>query len=438
MMMRPTSGRRNLSFWRDRSGAVAVYVTVLLALLFAMVGTAVDFGRYGTTHTQAIQAADAAALAAALQLDGRPDSISRATLAAQGTPIIQNGQSFATSAPAIAIAQIRFFHSLPPDTAPLTSAYETTDPERAAFVEVTTETLSQNNWFIPAVGAASIGNTNGVAVAGYKKVVCKFPPLMMCNPFETAIYKDFPIDSVRGTLLLAKTKGGGSSAWVPGDFGLLDPSGATLDTTTNSGAKTVAEMIAATQPAACFESPVTLRPGVVDSMRTALNVRFDMYENPFFGNAATQNKAEFRPSANVVKGMTGPACDPTASAAAQKMPRANATRYDFYRHEIDNAAIPDNSATGGEDGNPQCYSGSEPPVSSASRDRRTLYMAVINCIEEGPLSGASSSNIRVKDYVKMFITEPVGTGSETDVFLEFIDAVKQGDGVLHEIVQLYR
>src|SRR5688572_23168740 len=80
--------------WRDSEGMALIYVTVIAAVLMGFVGLVIDGSRLFITNTQAQSAADAAALAAASQLDGLPDSITRATNAAQATPLVQNTHSF--------------------------------------------------------------------------------------------------------------------------------------------------------------------------------------------------------------------------------------------------------------------------------------------------------------------------------------------------------
>jgi len=498
--------RGTVAFLRDSEGAVAVYVALVIAILIGFVGLAVDFGRFYTTNSQAQAAADAAAISAASQLDGKLDSIIRATLAAQGAPLGNNDQNFAEGDATVQIVLLRFLHSLPSsDLDPITEAYVTTTPGSARFVEVTTETLTQNNIFLPAVGAAS-GTTAAVAVAGYKSMVCRYPPLMMCNPYETSSDKSFPIDLLRGKTLLAKTKEGGTEAWAPGDMGLLDPPTYDWDTGSNTGAKKVAEEIAKTTPDQCFDSPVEIRPGQVDAMRNAVNVRFDIWQNPFFGGGAARKNDQYRPALNVTKGMivekvtttdpdTGtsstvctqeyppapaPGTDPLAMALppdgcfgtggdftnpvdcagsvrpdrigdgnwdretywrvnhGESLPgsMASVSRYTTYREEIDSNIIP--NETGGENGAPMCFEGTYPIP--ADPDRRILYMAVINCIEEGPLTGSSNTDVGVKSFAKMFLIRPIKGGSDTSIWLEFVDEVKPGndDGVLHDLVQLYR
>jgi hypothetical protein len=101
--------------------------------------------------------------------------------------------------------------------------------------------------------------------------------------------------------------------------------------------------------------------------------------------------------------------------------------------------IPDNSATGGEDGNPQCYAGAEPPLDDP--DRRVLYIAVINCLEEGPISGAVTEDVKVKAYGKWFLTEPVPGGGALEALFELVGVVDpwtDDNSDLHENVQLYR
>lgn len=462
---------------RDERGVAALYVSVAVALMFGMVGLTIDAGRLYTGNSEAKAAADASAIAAASQLDGTPTAISRATLAAQTTPLIQNKQTHGTGSSTVAVESLRFFHSLPDDTvATIPSTYETTDPLEARFVEVQTQDVSQDNKFIQVIASgAYAAATSARSVAGFERMVCRFPPLMICNPFETSTYHEFPGDEARGKQMLAKSKEGGDSAWAPGDFGLLDPPSDPFDTSSNTGAKRVAEEIARADPRGCYSSKVTLRPGAVTPMKVGVNVRFDLYENPFMGSGAARSNVQYRPARNVVKGMTGAACSAALNPAAQKMPPdtclttgscaspmptrlgdgvwdrnqywsvnhpgvsqpaplATATRYEVYRYELDNGMVP-NNAPAGENGNPQCYSGSTAP--NDSPDRRVLYLAVINCIEQGPLTGGSNPDVEVEKFAKMFITEPV---TDDNIWLEFIDVVVPGadDGVLHDQVQLYR
>lgn len=481
---------------RDERGSVIIYVSMIIAVLIGLVGLAIDFSRFYNSHSEAQSAADAAALAAASQLDGSSTAIARATNAAMTTPLISNYQTFATGADAggtVAIGAIRFLTDLPANDAdPIPAGLVTVDPLAARFVEVTTEALTHNNLFAMAVGIAESDTFSASAVAGMTSVICDITPLMICNPAEAdppdgqGIGAGFDPAIWEGRLIVAK-QSGPDSAWGPGVFGLLDvPDGA-------QGAKAVAEMLAsAVPPSQCYTTKVDIQPGTVASVRTAFNTRFDIYENPYFGGNSSSDPL-FRPGPNVTKGrvMTGPPGAECTSADEPGLPVAAAlgrdtnitdspdprfgngqwdcaeywgvnhpavlapvgcdtplvntlSRFDIYTYENANALIPDNTleAPQGENGNPQCYSG-DPALISDSPHRRVLYLAVINCREQ-EING-NEDDVPTVAFLKAFLTEPVGSetspgATDSDVYMEVVDVVRPGAdaGVLHDLVQLYR
>jgi hypothetical protein len=262
--------------------------------MFGFAALAVDFSRLGTTHTQARSAAEAAALAAASQLDGTADAITRATNAAMSTPLVQNEQNLAQSPGTVTISSLRFLNGLPAGTPNLPGnpaeldPYVTTDPLEARFVEATTETLTQSNFFASAIGGGTTTTTSATAVAGFTQVVCQRTPLAVCNPAEAnTIGAPFDIAQWKGRQVLAKASGP-SSSWVPGDFGLVDIDGL-------QGTPAIADALAATEPDVCIRAVVDLKPGQTEGARQAFNTRFDMYSNPFFGGNA-KNDPRYRPA----------------------------------------------------------------------------------------------------------------------------------------------
>ena len=63
------------------------------------------------------------------------------------------------------------------------------------------------------------------AVAGCNQIVCRTPPLMMCNPAEAAgSGEPFNIDTWRGRQVVLMHQGGMNSTWAPGNFGFLEVS----------------------------------------------------------------------------------------------------------------------------------------------------------------------------------------------------------------------
>jgi hypothetical protein len=117
---------------------------------------------------------------------------------------------------------------------------------------------------------------------------------MICNPYEAGGNIGAGFDPVPGQLIQLKTKGG-TGHWGPGNFGLLQPPSG------NMGAKSTTEELASASPSGCFSARVDTRPGAVAPISNGINVRFDMYETPYFGGAA-KNDSQYKPAPNVIKG----------------------------------------------------------------------------------------------------------------------------------------
>lgn len=477
---------RRTSFWSDERGSALIYVTVISAALFGFVALAIDFSTSYTTHTQARAAAEAAALAAASQLDGNSDSITRATNAAQATPLVSNNQNFAQGGAQITIASLRFLDGLPagnpgfPEDPSVLDSFVTADPFEARFVEVTTQQLTKNNLFLTAVGGPATADHTGRAVAGFTQVLCRIAPLAVCNPAENnTIGAPFDIAQWKGHQVLVKAQGP-TSSWTPGDFGLVDIDGV-------QSVPEIRDALASSEPEVCVSALIDVKPGQTEGARNALNTRFDMYENPGFGGASARTNPKYRPARNVTKGLvrSGGVCSspelPQAGARAMAMPRdsnisvsqrfgngtwdcltywntmhpgttapagctnastpATMTRFQLYRHEIDTAGMLEDhtgATPPGENQAPMCHADSA--TTTDTPDRRLIFFAVINCLEHGPISGNSAGPIPVEAFVKAFMTEPTGSPPDIDTYLEVVDVVRPGadDGVLHDIVQIYR
>jgi len=507
--IRRASSRR--SVWADREGAAFLYVTVTAASLFAMAALVIDFSRIEITHTAARSAAEAAALAGASQLDGRADAITRATRAAMTVDLVENDENLAQGGPRITIANIRFLDGLPagdpvlPENSSVLDPFvlniaDPDSPLEARFIEVTTQQLTVNNSFIQAVGGGATATTRATAVAGLTQTICRRAPLAVCNPMENPTDPfgtpgpPMNVANWRGRQVLIKASGP-SSSWTPGDFSLVDIDGV-------QGTSAIWTALAESEPDVCISAIINLKPGQAQGMRTALNTRFDIYENPFGGSQ--RGNPNIPPARNVVKGKVpvaaGDYCnlvDPAPGSASMALPRDNnsrtsessayqagpptngrrfgdgswnclnywtvmhgplghpvpagctanstpatMTRFQLYRHEIDAGQIP-NNALPGENGQTNagqmCYTGATVP--SDTPERRELYFAVINCIEHGPLNGNSAGDLPVEAFIRGFLTETVSDPPDgPEIFLEIIDIAVPGanDGVLHDIVQLYR
>ncbi len=299
-------------FLKTEGGGVAIYVALVSAVMIGFGALVVDLGRLFTLQTELQNAADAAALAGAAELDGTSDAITRARAAATTALVtvssptgLLNFQTFASGGAGVTFdpnADIRFLSSLPTtDDDPITASHLTTDPRNAFYIEVTAVARQLDYLLAPVLAARlggdgqgpTSGQADAVAVAGFNSVVCKFPPLMICNPNEV-LGAGTPFVPVQGEIVKLKSSGSGS-AWVPGNFGLLEcPDG-------NPGAKCVQQEIADINPNGCFSTLVDPKTGQnMGPIKSGVNVRFDMYQNPGYQNA--KNDARYPPAINVNKG----------------------------------------------------------------------------------------------------------------------------------------
>jgi len=467
---------RALGFPRDERGAVLIYVTLLMPVLVGFALLAVDAARLQNLQTSLQKGADALALAGATELDRKPTAIERADAAIAN--LVANKHKFSTvGLAAVAVAGKRYLSSLPTsDASVVGSAFTTTDPTLARFVEVTVTTQTLTTIF-PAslLGGTNTSTTNARAIAGFDAAVCQLTPMFICNPYEgtgTSLFDAIADPALRRRQIKLQSGGGGTAQYFPGNYGWLD------SPTLGSGANALRDALAMVRPPACFvQNGVSQKTGNIENADDAINVRFDLWSGPFNNQ---NNNSLYRPSQNVRKGYVPGggakgACNPSDSSPnTNKLGRDSAfpyaggrmgngswdfntywannfggtppngwsnanlpSRYDVYRYEVDNnltntAAVAGNAI--GEKGAPACYSGGGV---SDNPDRRVLYAAIIDC-SDLDVHGNTGGPFLVRAFGKFFITEPVTGG---DIYSEVFGLVEPGsvaNDVARDIVQLYR
>jgi hypothetical protein len=352
------------ALWGNTDGVILPYVTLMLVAIVGVSVLALDGSRYMSLQTQLQNGADALALAGAAELDRTPTAIERATKAIgfrceidsrtcapiEGGPrLITNSSWFGSGSDRnVRVARINFLRSLPPrDSDPILPGNRTSDPTRAAFVEVTVEPIGLRT-ILPAsfFGGSNVLTVGAQAVAGFDQVVCDFTPIFICNPFETPgmTYRQAtealvnasndPADQrklIRVTRAQAKI-----GAFERGDFGYLTPTTGSLPAhacgpITGGG---IGQATAASQPPTCLRlSGVDLQPGDDLIALDGLNTRFDIYANGF-----ESCKANYVADANVRKGYItlGNAnwCDARPSAGNWPIADANAAGFPLDRNMI--------------------------------------------------------------------------------------------------------
>lgn len=480
-----------LSFHEDEEGAILVFWAMALAVILGVVALSFDFGRLASTQTELQSFADQVALAAAGELDGKTDSITRANAAAAN--FITGHQSYGSGSHNLAGAtdyQLTFFSSLPSsDTANMTGV--AANAKAAVYVRATvvprTVAFTFGAAFFGLTGNTPSPNTaRATAVAGFTEYACDITPMMFCIPSPSF---DANNPATIGDMIRLRS-GGNGAAWGPGNFGFLMPSTLALDSTGNCKGVTGAGPLlrcalgAVGSITQCFPvRGVDTEPGQkVGITNDSLNTRFDMWSGAMKNE---KNNPIYAPAPNVIKGIepkSGGACNwntPTPTTNTAALPRddcfpgcapygngtwstgranyvaknygvadphpAAQTRYAYYLAEIaahggasSTAAILSGRA---ETGRRMCSN-----QQSTDPERRVIIAAGIDCAAN-PISG-SASGVPVHQFVKLFITEPVvdngGGASSLDIYGEIIgaaDGTQTGSGggaLFHDVVQLYR
>lgn len=479
-------------FAQSEDGALLVFWGLTLAIMLGLVAMSFDLGRIGIARSELQSFADSVALAAAGELDGAPDAITRATAAAAN--LVSDSKTYGTGGADLAGATdytLTFLSSLPASDTGATTAV-TNDPAEAYYVRVDV-TPSNVGLTFGAAFFALTGNTpidstaNASAIAGLTQYACDVTPLMFCTPSST-----WDADDHIGEMINLRS-GGNSSAWGPGDFGFLDPAKTLVDGGGPCAGKTGVNLDSCLIGAEgsitqCFaQRGVDIEPGQKVGIADAIfNVRFDIYKSIMNGE---KNDPDYPPAPNVIKGIVpdnGSSCigaNETLSTDTVGLPRDDCfgagtcggrfgdgdwdtgrttyvatnyggidphplaeTRYAYYLAEIAAAggAGSDTAILSGksETGRPMCSSNQ-----SSDPERRVVIAAGIDCASNG-INGAAT-DVPVQQFVKIFLTEPVGDDGNSpptiDIWGEVVGSAENGGagaggsgGLFHDVVQLYR
>ncbi|WP_135507171.1 pilus assembly protein TadG-related protein [Roseovarius aestuariivivens] len=292
-------------FYADETGTIAILWGTSLVAFLGFLAITLDVGRLSATQAEMQAFADHVALAAAGELDGKNDAITRSANAAAN--LINDSQTFANGSGALSGAAdytLTFHSALPPsDLTPL-GANATTDPNEAKFVQVVLTPKSVSMVLASALnkllGGNGFSNTDvsAEAVAGFTQAACDVSPLMFCLPtnWETTL-------DVGDQILLRS--GGNGTAWGPGNFGFIDlaafedTSGVCADEGGNKLACLIAAQKQITQ--CVLTNGIDTEPGQkVGITNAAFNVRFDIYRSVLNGE---KDNPDFAPAPNVIKGI---------------------------------------------------------------------------------------------------------------------------------------
>ena len=494
---------RTITAFREREdGAILVLWAVALAVILGLVALSFDVGRMSITQTQLQSYTDSVALAAAGELDGRDDAITRATQAA--ADMIADTQIFGEGDTDLSDAgdyTLTFFSDLPADDTAAPTAV-TSDPAEARFVRVTATQQDVSYTFGRAFGALTDGGfqtpaqVGATSIASMTQYACDVTPLMICAP------SGWEAEDNIGTMINLRS-GGQGAAWQPGNFGFLDPEVVEVDPSGIcaglNGQNLYTCLVGANGPITqCYSmNGVTTEPGQKNGITTStFNIRFDIFRSTA---NSTKNDPNYPPAPNVIKGVIpqtggggggnggggggGPQClgqnvDPSSNTVgllrddcfatnscggggrfgngvwdyttyvntnygSNVFGLTDPTRYEVYLAEIANPQGPNGRilpAGKDETGLPSCST-----QTPAGPERRLVTAAVVDC-NAHPISG-KEVGVPVEEFIEIFLTEPVAADAASpsiiDMWGEVVGVVSDGTGagatgIFRDVVQLYR
>lgn len=284
--------------------------TALMATALAGVGAlSLDLGRLFVLRSEMQNAADAAALAAAAELTGKPGSRANAEAAARN--LLQHDSRFADIRPLLgSTLQIDFYCAIgsraDPADIQVFCSEDDVDGRRAAADDIqasytrvrlepaaNSDAYSMSLLFLPVLSGfmdnvQSRAFSSARATAGQHFFACNYPPIVMCNPYDPLPFADHMVE---GRQVVYMNAGGGSDAWAPGNFGWLQPPGA------GNGTPDVTAHMADPGATGCTRPMLDTRTGNFgNAVGNAINTRFGLYSNPHFGNQAARNAYKAAPN----------------------------------------------------------------------------------------------------------------------------------------------
>lgn len=399
---------------QPQRGSVAVMVALLIVALIGMLGIVIDLSNLYVRKTELQNAADAAALAGAKQLDNHATGIDAAVAAAIALAAA-NASDFAQTPVAIAAAHISFGPT--PDGPWSDVATAKANPMGLTFIKVDTNGIAQGTrptWFMPVVNSALASTTaNGVAVAG--TTICEGLPIFICEP---------PTGFTPGqTYFFGESPG---YPVGPGNIGYFDPvpPGAPGLIT---GANDMRDIVCAGKTY-CLGSPMTaasLTQSAFGTMARAINTRFDDYASL----PPSLNHEVCRPDTNVKE-------YPPTPTGVPWMTTTPGDQLSVYWSAVRPATMPGTPPVNGS--YPAAGSGggtpyTQPPGSIFNQQpsvahrpselpgRRIMTMAIVsNC---GSITG-SGKPVNVVGYGRFFLpVKAVGTGNPKGIYVEFIETI---------------
>jgi len=398
----------------SQRGAIAIMVGVLIIPLIALLGVVIDLGHLYVRKTELQNAADAAALAGAKQLNGQATGINAAVTAAIATAAA-NASDMGNTPVAISAAQIRFGPT--PDGAWADQGTAVANPTGMRYIKVDTSGIAQGTrptWFMVVVNSALADTTTaGMAVAGAP--ICDGLPIFICPP---------PGGFVRGQPYFFADNPGAPVG--PGNIGYFDPVPPGAPSLVPPGASEMSDVV-------CVGKTFCIGAGTYSSrtqaafgkMEKAFNTRFGVYQGELKDKAET-----CRPDTNVKEYLANQVNWMAAPPGNQLGVSWSAVRPGTLpgTPPVDG----DYPSAGSGGGTPYTQTTSSfyaPPSgyeSYAQAGRRIITLAIgAPAACNGSVNG-SGKDVPITGFGRFFMPiKAKGTGSPKGIYVEFIEPIAQ-------------
>lgn len=254
---------------KQQKGGVLIIVALCLTVLLGFLGLVIDTGQLYVSKTEMQTAMDACSLAAAQELDGQLDSITRA----QSAGILAgnlNKVNLQSASPGITAGDFSFSTTL--------NGATTTDPLSAKYVKCTKSSPAVQTVFMQLLGAADTHSTGATAVATRKVTTTKTCalPMMIAPKNGTSGTKANNYGYTTGDWIADDT------AYQPGHFEW------------GSDAKSASEVEAQLTGSGFCDAEVgdiLVTNGTKNSLEKAWNTRFGLYRSG--GPTITESAPDF-------------------------------------------------------------------------------------------------------------------------------------------------
>ena len=293
---------------RQRSnerGSIVMMTAVFMVVLFLMLGLCIDVSRIYMIRAEMQNAADAAALSAARELNSGDTGIDAAVTRAIN---IVNTQGFEKFGVTITAANVEFSSNPNGPFISATAAKVDTTVPTIRYVRVTTNTTSTAILF----GVAALGSTHAEsrsAVAGMSRginTICDFFPIAVALPTPTPSASPAPWPAPNTVMTLTFTEGTNNSVTLaPQDYVILEVpelsgNGASETAHLTAGLTSICQTLNVNVP--FHMTPSSNKNNGPKQITDGVNTRFDIEANGY-GNPKL-DATNFPPDTNIAENIT--------------------------------------------------------------------------------------------------------------------------------------